>query len=294
MASRAKHAMSSLLTYFRDAVHAFTSSSASLQVLRTIPSSSTPPRAKTLYVLDSSFNPPTIAHLRLATSALSSTDSESSSKRLLLLLAIQNADKAPKPASFEHRLVMMTLFAEDLLRSLPTQNVNTGSIAVDIAITKHPYFIDKSKAITASGIYQPDPSKSGEAPIEQVHLIGFDTFIRLLNSKYYPPSHTLTPLQDMFEHNRLRVTYRGDDEWGDREEQDAYLKDLRDGKREHEGGKREWANSIEMVEGKKAGEKVVSSTKVRKAAQDGDADSLKELCTESVANYVLEEKLYVD
>ncbi|MCJ1380575.1 hypothetical protein MMC17_003683 [Xylographa soralifera] len=284
--------MSSLLSYFRNTLQAFTSSSSSLQVLRTIPNSSTNPRPKTIYVLDSSFNPPTAAHLRLATSALDSTDSNSSSKRLLLLLAIQNADKAPKPASFEHRLVMMALFAEDLLRSLPAKSAKDGSIAVDIAITKHPYFIDKSKAITASGIYQPDPSISGEAPIEQVHLIGFDTFIRLLNSKYYPPSHTLTPLQEMFEHHRLRVTYRGDDESGDREEQDSYLMDLKDGKREHEGGKREWANSILMVEGKKAGERVISSTKVRKAAQDRDADSLKELCTEGVANYVLEEKLY--
>ena len=189
---------------------------------------------------------------------------------------------------------MMTLFAEDLLRSLPAKTARDGGVAVDIAITIHPYFTDKSKAITASGIYQPDLATSGEAPIEQVHLVGFDTFIRLLNSKYYPPTHTLTPLQDMFEHHRLRVTYRGDDEWGGWKEQDAYLQDLKDGKREHEGGKNEWADRIQMVEGKKAGERVVSSTKVRKAAQDGDADSLKELCTESVANYALEEKLYID
>ncbi|MCJ1433588.1 hypothetical protein MMC27_002951 [Xylographa pallens] len=286
--------MSSLLSHFRDALQGFTSSSAALQVLRTIPNSSIISPPKTLYVLDSSFNPPTIAHLRLATSALDSTDSSSSSKRLLLLLAIQNADKAPKPASFEHRLVMMTLFAEDLLHSLPAKSASDGSIAVDIAITKHPYFIDKSKAIITSGIYQPDPATSGEPPIEQVHLIGYDTFIRLLNSKYYPPSHTLTPLQDMFEHHRLRVTYRGDDEWGGREEQDAYLQDLKDGKRDHEGGRKEWADRIQMVEGKKAGERVVSSTKVRKAAQAGNADSLEELCTEGVAKYILQEKLYTE
>ena len=189
---------------------------------------------------------------------------------------------------------MMTLFAEDLLRSLPAKSNMDGSIAVDIAITKHPYFIDKSKAIAASGMYQSNPFKSGEDPIKQVHLVGYDTFIRLLNSKYYPPSHTLTPLQDLFEHHRLRVTYRGDDEWGDREEQDAYLQDLKDGKRDHEGGRKEWADKIQMVEGKKAGESVVSSTKVRKAAQAGDGDSLKELCAESVANYILQEKLYTE
>ncbi|MCJ1403485.1 hypothetical protein MMC11_006708 [Xylographa trunciseda] len=286
--------MSSLLPYFRNALQAFTSSSSLIQVLRTIPASSSIPPPKILYVLDSSFNPPTTAHLRIATSALDGTDSSSSSKRLVLLLAIQNADKAPKPASFEHRLVMMTIFAEDLLRSLPTKSTKDGSVAVDIAITKYPYFIDKSRAITSSGIYQPDPSKSGDAPIEQVHLVGFDTFIRLLNSKYYPPSHTLAPLQDMFEHHRLRVTYRGDDDWGGREEQDAYLQDLKDGKREHEGGEREWADRIQMVEGKKAGERVVSSTKARKAAQDGDEESLRDLCTAGVADYVHQENLYTE
>ena len=189
---------------------------------------------------------------------------------------------------------MMTIFAQDLLHSLPAKSTKDGTIEVDIAITKHPFFIDKCKAITSSGIYQPDPASFSEVPIEQVHLIGFDTLIRLLDSKYYPPSHTLAPLQGLFEHHRLRVTYRGEDGWGGRQEQDTYLQDLKDGKREHEDGKREWADKIQMVEGKKAGEGTVSSTKVRKAAQEGDVDLLKELCTGGVADYVLQERLYTE
>jgi hypothetical protein len=31
--------------------------------------------------------------------------------------------------------------------------------------------------------------------LEQVHLTGYDTLIRIFNSKYYPPEHTLKPLR---------------------------------------------------------------------------------------------------
>ncbi|MCJ1473125.1 hypothetical protein MMC13_001776 [Lambiella insularis] len=284
--------MQSLRSSFRASLLAFASSPASIQVLRTVPSSCTPPLPKILYVLDSSFNPPTLAHQRLASSALDSSDSTATSKRLLLLLATQNADKAPKPASFEHRLVMMTIFAEDLLHSLSSKTKEESNIAVDIGITKHPFFIDKCSAIASSGIYQAEPSTTHETPIEQVHLVGFDTLIRLLDSKYYPPSHTLAPLQSLFEHHRLRVTYRADDDWGGRSEQDTYLQDLRDGKREDEGGRREWAEKIQLVEGRRAGEKAISSTRIRNAVQGEDVKLIHELCTEGVADYVLDEKLY--
>lgn len=187
---------------------------------------------------------------------------------------------------------MMTLFAEDLLRSLSEKTKEQSNVAVDIGITKHPFFIDKCTAITSSGLYQPDPSISLEVPIEQVHLVGFDTLTRLLDPKYYPPTHTLAPLQKMFEHHRIRVTYRADYEWGGRQEQEKYLQDLKDGKREEEGGKREWAERIQMAEGRKAGENVISSTRVRSAAQDSDVEMIRELCTEGVANYIIQKKLY--
>ncbi len=53
-------------------------------------SSATP--AGTLYVLDSSFNPPTRAHFDMAVSALEH-DRGAAPKRLILLLATRNADK---------------------------------------------------------------------------------------------------------------------------------------------------------------------------------------------------------
>lgn len=92
----------------------------------------------------------------------------------------------------------------------------------------------------------------------------------------------------------MRVTYRTDADWGTLEEQDTYLKDLANGKREGEGGKREWAENIVLVEGKKAGEEVISSTKVREAVKKGDMSALGDLVTDRVRDWVLQEKLYLE
>jgi len=133
--------MPQLLQQFRASLKAFAASTSTFQLLITVPVSRSPSTSppKTLYVLDSSFNPPTTAHLRIASSALEHDPSGSCPKRLLLLLATQNADKASKPASFEHRLAMMTLFAQDLQSHLRNSNAASGHpevAPVDIGVTR--------------------------------------------------------------------------------------------------------------------------------------------------------------
>lgn len=201
---------------------------------------------------------------------------------------------------------MMTIFAEDLRGAYRTSRsasigrehgvegeenfegdtADEAEPAIDIALTKHPYFIDKASAITSSGAYPPQ--------VTQLHLIGYDTLIRLLDPKYYPPTHTLAPLEPFLGKHRLRVTYRTDADWGDREKQEEYLRRLAGGEREREGGRREWAQRIKLVEGRREGEEVVSSTKVREAAKKGDKEMLGKLVTQGVAEWVLQERLYVD
>ena len=163
---------------------------------------------------------------------------------------------------------MMTILAQELLNSLPTPPAAEQDIGVDIGVTKLPYFADKAKSIQQSGVYA--------EVTQQVHLIGFDTLVRLLHTKYYPPTHTLEPLHPFLDKHRLRVTYRADDGWGGKEEQDGYLRELREGKREGEGGKREWVTEgkIVLVEGRMEGEEVVSSTKVREAVKQGNKHML--------------------
>jgi len=184
---------------------------------------------------------------------------------------------------------MMTIFAQDLLNSLPISPApEEEDIEVDIGVTKLPYFADKAKSIEESGIYAEDT--------QQVHLIGFDTLIRLLDTKYYPPSHTLEPLHPFLEKHRLRVAYRADDGWGGKEEQDGYLRELGEGKREGEGGKREWVTGgkIVLVEGRRDGEVVVSSTKVREAVKRGDREMLGKLVAKGVGEWAMSERLYLD
>lgn len=190
----------------------------------------------------------------------------------------------------------MEVFAGDILASLESSATSAkqdqeeeGELGIDIAVTTLPYFADKSKHISPSPSY----------PLEetaQVHLVGYDTLLRILDTKYYPPTHKLDVLHPFLEKHRLRVTYRVDDEWGDREAQDRYLRDLEEGKRESEGAKSEWVKEgrIKMVEGRREGEEMVSSSRVREAVDKGNTEALGRLVTSGVKEWVLKEGLYKD
>ena len=280
------------LRIVQSSLKAFASSSQAIKILHTLPHA--PPKysstksPKELYVLDSSFNPPTRAHFRLCTSALLNERSQSGPKRLLLLLATQNADKAPKPAAFEHRLAMMSIFAEEMANEMAADG-NAEGVLVDVGVTKQARFVDKASAIEECEAY----AISGKT-VEQVHLTGFDTLIRLLDTKYYPPDYTLVPLEGLFEKHRVRVTRRTGDAWGESEEQDDYMTKLRSGEMEDQGGRKEWAERIELVEGRKEGEEIISSTKVREASRNGDEVALMKLVTKGVGRWILDSDLYVD
>lgn len=296
----ANHTLNLLRARYASSLREFIASSRTFDILDQIPSEPhNRHNTRSLFILDSSFNPPTAAHLDIAATAL--TEVHPSSSRLLLLLATQNADKPSKPASFEDRLVMMHLFAQELqiyLRSSLQRRRDTDITGhadaetetetelpqIDIGVTKQPYFVDKAAAIEQSGSYPAD--------LEQVHLTGYDTLIRILNPKYYPPTHTLQPLEPFLSRHRLRVTARPDDEWGNLDEQEDYLRHLAQGGREQEGGKREWAERIQLVPGRKINGVVVSSTKVRAAAQSKDESLLRSLVPSAVSSYVVSEKLY--
>jgi nicotinamide-nucleotide adenylyltransferase len=278
------------------ALHSFAASPANFRVVRTVNATSTQPR--TLYILDSSFNPPSVAHLTLATSALKQHAlSESAPYRLLLLFSTHNADKAPSPASFVQRLALMTVFAEDLsqhLKKAPTgQQPDIADISIDIGLTKEPYYSDKSAAVkeTAPPFYSLDPI--------HIHLVGYDTLIRFCNPKYYtnhdPPLSALKPFFDAG--HKLRVTQRPADasdaassEFGTVQEQEKYLQNLRDGEQEKVGFKPAWGERIDMAQAEKG--VGISSTRVRKAAKEGKWDEVGELCTEGVAAWIKDQALY--
>lgn len=181
---------------------------------------------------------------------------------------------------------MMSLFAQELRTHLQSSLPSIASAdlpQIDVGVTKKPYFVDKAAAIELSGQYPED--------VEQVHLTGYDTLIRIFNPKYYPPTHTLQPLEPFLSRHRLRVTMRPSDEWGNPKEQEEYLQQLAQGGREHEGGKREWAERIQLVPGRKVNEMPVSSTRARAAAQSKDT-LLHSLVPAAICSYIFSEELY--
>jgi nicotinamide-nucleotide adenylyltransferase len=207
---------------------------------------------------------------------------------------------------------MMEIFAQEVLQKIHSE-APAEDISVDIAVTKYPYFVDKAKDMEVAEIYAGDDG----SVVEQVHLIGYDTVIRLLSPKYYPPHHTLESLVPFLEEHRLEVTYRTDDSWGVKEEQDFFLQNLREGRmkvvdgmaatpalgeRLEEGslsdigGRREWFGDGKMVmfEGRKGGEESISSTKVREAAQRKDREALEKLVTKGISQFILERDLYIN
>jgi nicotinamide-nucleotide adenylyltransferase len=169
-------------------------------------------------------------------------------------------------------------------RELSTQVSPTPSVY--IGIIKCPYFLDKAAAISSSEEFPSNP--------EQVYLIGYDTLVRIMDPKYYPPAHNLAALDPFMRNHRLRVTLRPNDGWGSRDDQEAYLQMLAQGGLETEGGKKEWVERIELVEGQTNGEAVISSTTAREAAQKGDDELLRKMVTDGVANWIIERRLYRD
>lgn len=255
---------------FKSSLSDFAKSGSSFKILCSVPDpgkSKAPVR--TLYVFDSSFNPPTKAHMHLARSALRE-DSENKPLRLLLLLAVKNADKAPKPAQFEDRLVMMTLMAENLQKEL-------DEVVVDVGVTTEPFYYKKAEVVEESGAYE------GLEDGEQVHITGFDTIIRIFDKKYYPDG--MGVLQSMFEKGRLRVHLRD----GDEKEQREYREKIANGSREGEGIKAKWADKIEMVDPL---EEVVSSTEARKCVVDQEGEGLERYVGDSIKQYIMQENLY--
>lgn len=283
----------SLRNHYATAWKQFLESSLNFAVLSSVPppSASSAALPAVLYVLDSSFNPPTLAHLRIASSGLQ--EKPDVPARLLLLLATQNADKPAKPASFEDRLVMMELFARDLLSQQQQQQQQRQQQQevvqfpqIDIGVTRKPYFVDKAVEIGSAGIYSPS--------LEQVHITGYDTLIRIFNPKYYPPEHTLQPLAPFLSQHRLRVTMRPGDEWGGPDEQRRFLLDLAQGGRANEGGRPEWAERIQLVEGRQPGNPPVSSTRVREAIQKQDTGMLEGLVSTTVREFLLQANPYAE
>ncbi|KAJ7066865.1 hypothetical protein B0H15DRAFT_154271 [Mycena belliarum] len=212
------------------------------------------PQRPRISILDASFNPPTIAHLALAT-----TPASTAADARLFLLSVRNADKVLKPGDATHlqRLDMMLLLARRHRAA--------------VALIDEPTFAGKARVLCTAF-----PGAS------VTFLLGFDTLERVLAPRYYGGEALMAAALDTFfspaqDNARIVCARRGavSPESQTLARAERFVADGR----------------IELVDIGEA-EQTYSSTAVRDAIARGD-DSWKQLVTPDIAEYIMGEKLYV-
>lgn len=240
-------------------------------------------------VLDSSFNPPTRAHLEIISSPLPDailSRSKTASPLLgytsrLLLFSHKNVDKVlgPGDATPKQRIEMMLLLREEVER-------RTGQSCA-VGICGEPTFVGKSRVIhdyLASSSSSATESAQGNEDITLTFLIGTDTLTRFFNPRYYPPDQMDSQLSAFFapspqgDGSVLVSARRGTD----REVEDEVLR--RDAvKPLAEKGR------VRLLDLGDEGMDV-SSTMIREAVRSGK--SLADLTIPSIEQYVEQQGLY--
>ncbi|KAI9178924.1 Low molecular weight phosphotyrosine protein phosphatase [Blastocladiella emersonii ATCC 22665] len=226
--------------------------------LATWPSATAAATAKParIAVLDSSHNPPTVAHYTLLKHALEA--SPESYDAVLILLATRNADKGHlSDSAIDHRAAMMHSVARSLNSSLP----------VAVATTEHALFLDKARAVRE---HAPGASLAW--------IVGTDTLHRIFHPKYYSPNVPLVEhLAPLFDASSLVVAARPD------------LPPLVgvDAGAVAEAERRGWVRPLVVPEAE-AKEKVdgVSSSAVREQVKKGDWDAVRRLVLPEVCEAV--------
>ena len=132
-----------------------------------------------LGIFSGSFNPLTVAHIEMIEAAQKKYDLD----EILLILARANVDKGVFGLSLADRLLMLKLYA-----------VNREAFSV--AACSHGKFIEKIEALKPT--YPPDTHFS--------FIVGYDTFIRLFDPKYYTDLHGA--LEALFDQCRFIVANR--------------------------------------------------------------------------------------
>jgi len=249
-------------------------------------------------VLDSSYNPPTRAHLAIAAtsfpapySTITITNTADASKSeiedpgpytaRLLLYTPKNADKIPtaKDASAAQRAAMMVLQARAL------DKIVHEPIAVGLVSAAT--FVDKADALLSfldSRSSHDSRNDKDNHKAVVTFLVGTDTLVRIFSPKYYPNNTIRSALERLFARAWLVSVRRGDEADLRAEEELLAMPGLKEWV---EKGKVRILDRLDGLSG-------ISSTLVRAAAgrgEEGRAELEGMLC-EEVVGYVIEEGLY--
>jgi nicotinamide-nucleotide adenylyltransferase len=213
-------------------------------------------------VLDSSFNPPTLAHRALALLPVASSPPDAR----LLLLSVRNADKVPRPgdASPVQRVEMMVRLAHE--------------VHAAVGLVDAPAFVHKAEILRAAL----------PAGVQLTFVQGIDTLERFLAPRYYGDGSITAmhvALRRFFapdgDNSRIICTRRVV-ELADRQGESAIFE-----------AAREWveANRINIVD-IDSELQTFSSSEVRAKVRANDS-SWRRMVPNEIAEYIEEHKLYL-
>jgi nicotinamide-nucleotide adenylyltransferase len=272
-----------------------------------------------ILVLDSSYNPPTLAHLALANSRrpfyslhphTASCNNAMDCDALdydakLLLLSVRNADKTLRAgdASYLQRLEMMTLLAKNVGHEVSPNESYDRTISpeegenVAVAIIDEPTFVKKSSILRAFLWNKFAAFASTKVPFptyetQLTFLLGFDTLERVISPRYYPSE------AEMLSSFRVFFSSDGDDSRVvcARRSSDAGFSAV-----DESSEKEKLALVQEFISSErivlidiKADVRTYSSSAVRDTiARIGvDSDEWKKFVPRAIAEYVVNEKLF--
>lgn len=219
-------------------------------------------------ILDSSFNPPHKAHTLLINQA--SQFYGKSESTVILMLLVNNADKVvPKPVSFEERLAMMQCVAEDL-------SSTKNGLSVWVCLTKLAKFTDKHEAFRKEIL----GTKSSKISF----LVGYDTLVRILDTKYYGGKLLEEALSLFMNGVDLVAVARGDKLFAE-QKQELDLIDV----------PASWKNKLILLEPESEFLSTLSLSEIRKAVEEdipGLALYLSERVVEGVKQLIIDRKYY--
>ncbi|SJX61443.1 uncharacterized protein SRS1_10506 [Sporisorium reilianum f. sp. reilianum] len=254
-------------------------------------------------VLDSSFNPPSRAHLALLLSRPILADQKHSYDGHLLLFSTQNADKGAGKtgdASLSQRVEMMTLMAKDVER-IQAASGHAANVAVGL--------VDKP-LIFAKSTLTWDLLKQQQVQTKpRLHwVVGFDTLYRVFQLKYYASLQELQQQCSQFfeREGTIFVCARRDpSSYPQLAGAQSGEQDAKEQARQEEDKLLESENvapwvqrgSIGMLD-MDADQAKLSSTKIRALLKDAAVDKgekkqrLEELVPPSLVEYLVESSIY--
>jgi len=152
-------------------------------------------------VLDASFNPPTKAHLALATLPRIEQPRKEYDAHLLIY-SVRNADKDPNrpgDAAPEQRLEMIVLLAqqmEEVLRARYAEQGREKAPSVAVGVCEEPLVFAKSTLVHR--FLEQRQTLPGSPPTQLYWVMGSDTITRVLDPKYYGTEENMRRMAHQF------------------------------------------------------------------------------------------------